>query len=42
MMKFAGSWEDMPPELFAEFLAEIDERRQLAFSRRREGETHPG
>lgn len=42
IMEFAGSWDDMPEELYTEFLAEVDQRRQLAFSRRRQGETGPG
>jgi hypothetical protein len=39
IMKFAGCWQDMPDEEFEDFLKEIAERRQQAFSRRREYET---
>jgi hypothetical protein len=39
IMQFAGTWKDMPDEIFAAFLKEVVERRQRAFSRRRTGET---
>jgi hypothetical protein len=39
IMKFAGSWKDMPEDTFREFSAEIAQRRSQAFSRRRSGET---
>ncbi len=39
IMKFAGCWNDMPDEEFDNFLEEITERRQQAFSGRRECET---
>ncbi len=38
-LAFAGCWQDMPDELFAEFRAEISERRSQAFVRRRSGES---
>ncbi len=36
-MQFAGCWRDMPDEMFTDFLGEITQRRQQAFSRRRSG-----
>ena len=39
VMRFAGSWQDMPDEAFAAFLREIVDRRQRAFSMRRVRET---
>ena len=42
VMKYAGCWLDLPNEVFNEFLEEIGQRRQLAFSRRRRGETSIG
>jgi len=41
-MQFAGCWRDMPDEMFTDFLEEITQRRQRAFSRRRSGEASPG
>ena len=38
-MKFAGCWNDMPDEVFNDFLGEIKERREQAFSGRRSGGT---
>lgn len=38
IMKFAGCWNDMPDQEFDNFLEEITERRQQAFSGRRECE----
>jgi hypothetical protein len=38
VMRFAGSWQDMPDEVFAAFRQEIVDRRQRAFSRRRHGQ----
>jgi hypothetical protein len=35
ILKFAGCWNEMPEEIFAEFLAEISPRRQQAFLGRR-------
>lgn len=35
IMKFAGSWDELPEEDFKEFSREISERRAQAFSRRR-------
>ena len=35
IMKFAGSWSDLPDEVFQEFTREISERRAQAFSQRR-------
>lgn len=34
-MRFAGSWHDMPNEVFESFVQEIAHRRRQAFSRRR-------
>ncbi len=31
IMQFAGCWQDMPDETFAEFSKELAERRQRAF-----------
>ena len=39
IMQFAGCWQDMPDEEFQEFLHEIRERRQRAFSGRMARET---
>jgi hypothetical protein len=39
VMRFAGSWKDMPDETFAAFTQEVVDRRQRAFSRRRNGES---
>ncbi len=39
IMKFAGYWADMSEDDFDDFFKEVGERRQLAFSRRRECET---
>ena len=41
-MLFAGGWKDMPDELFADFTAEIRQRRQQAFTRRRGNEDSTG
>ncbi len=32
IMRFAGCWEDMPDKEFEDFLEEVSERRQRAFS----------
>ena len=32
IMRFAGSWKDMPEEDFAQFSKEISQRRKQAFS----------
>lgn len=42
IMDFAGCWRDMPDEMFTDFLEEITQRRQQAFSRRRSSEAGPG
>lgn len=42
IMKFAGCWNDMPDEVFNDFLNEIRERREMAFSRRRRSEAGIG
>lgn len=42
IMKFAGCWRDMPDDVFNEFLDDIEQRRKLAFSRRRSGEAGNG
>jgi hypothetical protein len=34
IMQFAGIWQDMPNDVFDDFLDEIADRRQQAFSRR--------
>lgn len=39
VMQYAGSWQDMPAEVYAQFTQEIAARRQNAFARRRAGET---
>lgn len=39
IIKFAGCWNDMPDQAFEDFLIEITERRQRAFSGRRACET---
>ena len=38
LMRFAGSWADLPADVFESFTAEVMERRQRAFTRRRERE----
>jgi hypothetical protein len=38
-MKFAGCWNDMSDEMFADFNDEINTRRQQAFVERRSDET---
>ena len=38
ILAFAGCWQDMPEEIFAEFTAEIAERRSQAFVGRRNSE----
>ncbi len=38
ILAFAGCWQDMSDELFAEFSTKIVERRSQAFMRRRNGE----
>ncbi len=38
VMDYAGSWRDMSDETFSRFLDELTNRRQQAFSRRRNGE----
>lgn len=42
IMQFAGCWQDMPDDMFAEFLEEVAKRRERAFSRRRGSETVSG
>ena len=39
LMRFAGSWQDMPDDVFDEFSREIAARRERAFSGRRSRET---
>ncbi len=39
IMKFAGAWRDMSEDAFNDFLAEVSQRREVAFSRRRSRET---
>lgn len=38
ILKFADSWQEMSDEVFEEFVVEIKERRNQAFTRRREHE----
>ena len=38
-LAFAGCWREMPDETFSAFMSEITERRHLAFTRRRTGES---
>jgi hypothetical protein len=38
-LSFAGSWQDMPDDLFADFTTEIATRRRQAFTGRRTYET---
>ena len=40
IMKFAGVWQDMAEAEFESLLGEINQRRQSAFTRRRDRETH--
>ncbi|GAB1537869.1 hypothetical protein NUACC21_05240 [Scytonema sp. NUACC21] len=42
IMQFAGCWNDMSDETFADFSEEIIARRQQAFLRRRSDETSLG
>lgn len=37
VMRFAGSWADMPDDVFAAFTGEVMVRRRQAFTRRRAG-----
>ena len=39
IMAFAGCWQDMPEDVFTDFSIEITQRRQQAFTRRRENES---
>jgi hypothetical protein len=39
IMQFAGCWQDMPEEEFEDFLDEITDRRQQAFTGRTQRET---
>jgi hypothetical protein len=39
LLKFAGSWSDMPESDFEEFNKEITTRRHSAFTERRDDET---
>ena len=41
-LAFAGSWQDMPDEMFDDFTAEIKGRRRQAFTRRRGNESIAG
>lgn len=38
ILGFAGSWSDMPDDVFDDFAAEVEERRSQAFKRRRDNE----
>jgi len=39
ILSFAGCWEDMPDEIYNDFLSEIKHRRKEAFSGRGRDET---
>ena len=39
ILAYAGCWQDMPDEMFAEFTAEIVGRRRQAFEGRRNSES---
>ncbi len=39
---YAGCWKDMPEDLYQDFMSEVSQRRQAAFSRRRNRETNVG
>ncbi len=41
-MEFAGCWNDMPEEVFDEFISDIVHRRKQAFSGRRSDEKSIG
>lgn len=41
-IKYAGSWKDMPDDVYQDFIDEIAQRRSQAFSRRRDREADPG
>jgi len=38
MMEFAGCWNDLSPETYADFLDDLSQRRQQAFSQRQSRE----
>ncbi|MGV0025568.1 hypothetical protein [Phormidesmis priestleyi] len=40
-MSFAGCWSDLPEDLYREFLNDLSDRRQQAFSERRARENCP-
>jgi hypothetical protein len=40
-MSFAGCWSDLPEPVYSDFLRDLDDRRQQAFSERRSRETCP-
>jgi predicted DNA-binding antitoxin AbrB/MazE fold protein len=42
VMRFAGAWHDMAEDAFNDYLAEVSQRRESAFSRRRGRETGNG
>jgi hypothetical protein len=42
ILAFAGTWQEMPDEMFEEFVVEVEERRRQAFTRRREHEGNAG
>jgi hypothetical protein len=42
ILAFAGCWKDMSDEMFADFTAEIMQRRRQAFTRRRSNEGSTG
>jgi len=41
-LAFAGCWQDMPAEMFADFTTEIAQRCRQAFTRRRSDEGSAG
>jgi hypothetical protein len=41
VMTFAGCWSNLSEDIYSEFLSNLDDRRQQAFSERRFRETSP-
>jgi len=41
ILAFAGCWQDMPDDMFADFTTEITHRRHQAFTNRRNDEGGP-
>ena len=40
-MSFAGCWSDLPEDIYSDFLNDLSDRRQQAFSERRTREARP-